>query len=225
MKEQEKIQMWKAFAVAFPYMEVTQHATIEYASACFFKFVLNMFYNRLFYGPMNCNIGGASVFYCIYSQLFGKGIRFSDPELMFEDDIGRTMYATTEEKEAKTTRFWAEVEQHAKRIGDMAKDEAIKCIKRGDLRGACRHLRMLVGAIVWTKPRLRAVLVRAIPTPDEAESNRYLKGKRNLHLGILKTRLLTIKAKQIRDNWENMREICRLTWEMSVLKRIVRGEA
>ena len=214
MNEQQKIQMWTALAAAFPYLKITSQQTIVYEDVLF-RFTPNCLHGRIFYGPLNMHIGGRSPFYAITIP----GAWWTDPELRFDDDIGRTIYATTEDKEAKTARFWAEVENCVTRIGEQAKNQIKACVKRGDLHDACRHVRMLTGVIVWKQPRLRAALIRSIPTPDEAIHNRYLARRRKLFLTGLKCRILNIA--QICKNWSDVKEICRLTWQMSTLRRVV----
>jgi len=127
----EKVQRFAEFQRALPFLRVREFA-LTYRGEVVLEYIPNLFYGRLYYGPFY--VGGPSPFYSLVIPPWG-------PRLYFEDDIGRTLYATTEDLEEQTECFWQALDKQVARVRDLAAAAWWNPL----------HLRMWLGAVAWLR--------------------------------------------------------------------------
>lgn len=104
MNVQEKVQQWKIFTRACPFLVMNPRSlsSLDYKGAKLLSYTPNLFFGRAFYGQFY--IGGASPFYCINIRCDPP--RWSEPSITFETDAARLHYDKIEDLHEDSLRFF-----------------------------------------------------------------------------------------------------------------------
>jgi len=141
MNVQEKVQQWKIFTRACPFLVMNPRglSSLDYKGAKLLGYTRNLFYGRACYGPFY--IGGASPFYCINIRCDPP--RWSEPSITFETDAARLHYDKIEDIHEASLRFFRSLKSDtATRIKALAWPPK-----------SIVDLRMWVGAVLYLRDK------------------------------------------------------------------------